>query len=103
MEPSGAAGNRESDTPQHGDIESQISTCAVKAVMPENVSDGLHANAAAKEPHRERVPQTIHMFAAVRQAGLTHALAEDISDGGVFKRDIWAASPQEEHRRSTCL
>src|ERR1039457_6668696 len=75
----------------------------MEAVMAENVSDRLHANAAPEEPHRERMPQAIHMLTAVRQAGLTHALAKEIPDGTVFEWDVWAARPQEEHRRSTRL
>jgi hypothetical protein len=103
MAPSQPARDIEGDAPQHGDVESQVATCAIEAVVAENVSDRLHANAAAEEPHRERMPQAIHMLAAVGQAGLTHALAEEIPDGTVFEPDVWAARPQEEHRRSTRL
>src|SRR5271154_924833 len=99
MTPSDRRRNLESDTPQHGDIETQVGAGAVEAVMTQNVPDRLHAHAAAQQAHRKRMPQSIYVLAAVGKPCLSHPLAEDVPDAGAFEWDKWTPRSQEKHRR----
>src|ERR1700688_4106049 len=85
MTPSDRRRNLQSDTPQHGDIETQVGAGAVEAVMTQNVPDRLHAYAAAQETHRKRVPQPIYVLATVGKPCLSHPLAKDVPNTRAFE------------------
>src|ERR1700676_1664706 len=97
------ARDRESDAAQHGDVEPQVGTRAVKTVVSEDISNRLHPYAPGEQAHGERVAKAVDMLAAVRESCLAYALTEDIPGGGPLQRDPRTACPNKEHRRVACV
>ena len=93
--------DRQGDRAEHVDVDPQIGAGAVQAVMPEQVADGLDADAPAQQPHGEGVAQAVDV--APGAAGrLPRPLVEDVADAVVVMRPGRAAGPQEQLAGGGC-